>query len=56
MNKTVEVEIDIEIARKMLFVAGYCKEARNSSDDEIFALVLDQMTPYGCKTMIKEKE
>lgn len=49
--KTVEVEIDIEIAKDMLEVYGLKTE--NVSDDEIVKMVLQRMECYGAKSTIK---
>lgn len=47
MVKTIDVKvtIDIEIARKMLNVAGY--RTRSMSDEEVFDLALSMNEQYG---------
>lgn len=54
MEKTVKVNVNINVARDMLGLAGFWKLAENGTDDEIFDKVLDMMTSYGAKTEIIE--
>ena len=54
MQKTVQVTIDINIARKALSLAGFWKIAENGTDDEVFQRVLDMMKSYGATTEIRE--
>ena len=52
MTKTVEVTIDIEIARKMLRMAGFAF-IDNMTDDEVFEQALKMNEEYGVKSVIK---
>lgn len=45
MRKNIEVNVDIEIAKRMLSVAGY--DTKYMSDDEIFNKVLEMNAMYG---------
>lgn len=48
MTKTVNITIDIAVARKMLTVAGFnYDEIYNASDGEIFEKVLSMVDIYG---------
>lgn len=54
MKKTVEVTVNIAVARKMLGVAGFSlEELREATDDEIFGKVLDQIVCYGASFEVK---
>jgi hypothetical protein len=55
MTKEVRVTVDIPIARRMLAIAGFYKEAKEASDDEIFAKVLSILEKYGAKSEIIEE-
>lgn len=54
MKRTVEITIDIPIARKMLVVAGYWKEINAMTDDEVLEKVLEQVVCYGVQYEVKE--
>ena len=55
MTKTVEITVDIAIARRMLTVAGFrLEEIRNATDDEIFEKVLAMNDCYGATFKVKE--
>ena len=56
VTKNVEVTINIKVARKMLGVAGFYKDAEKMSDDEIFAKVLTLIECYGATANIQETE
>ena len=45
MRKNIEVNVDIEIAKRMLSVAGY--DTKYMSDNEIFNKVLEMNAMYG---------
>lgn len=48
MTKTVDITIDIAIARKMLGVAGFnYNEISNATDEEVFEKVLTMIDCYG---------
>ena len=55
MEKTVNVNVNIKVARDMLGLAGFWKLAETGTDDEVFDKVLDMMTSYGAKTEIIEE-
>ena len=54
MEKTVQVTVDINIARKALGLAGFWKIAESGTDDEVFQRVLDMMKSYGATTEIRD--
>jgi hypothetical protein len=54
MTKNVTITIDIKIARKMLGVAGFYKQAEKMSDDEVFEKVLTLIECYGATSSILE--
>lgn len=47
MERTVNINIDIKIARNMLGIAGFSKVAYQGSDEEVFNAVLDMISCYG---------
>ena len=54
MEKKVNINIDINVARKMLSVAGYWDFIKIATDDEIFEKVLSMLTTYGATCTIVE--
>lgn len=56
MTKNVNITIDMEVARKMLAVAGFGLEIKHATDEEIFAKVLSQIECYGASSEVKERE
>lgn len=52
MTKNVEVTVDIQIAKRMLGVAGI-NNANKMTDDEVFEKVLQMNEMYGVKYAIK---
>lgn len=53
MTKVVEVTVNIELARKMLKVAGYML-VDDMTDDEVFEAALKMNEEYGVKCSVKE--
>lgn len=51
ITKEVEVTINIDVARRMLKVAGFTTS--DKSDNEIFEMVLERMLKYGATTKTK---
>lgn len=54
ITKTVKVTIDMDVARMMLDMAGFVKEAKES-DDKVFGKVLELIECYGATTKIVEE-
>lgn len=54
MKKTVEIEIDIEVARRMLYIAGYFNIAK-MTDEEVFEKALNMNAKYGVTATIQSK-
>ena len=54
MEKNVNVNVDINVAKKMLSVAGYWDFVKIATDDEIFEKVLSMITTYGATCTIIE--
>ena len=52
ITKTVDVTVDIEIARIMLRVAGY--STKHLTDDQIFKLALSMSEKYGVETTVRK--
>lgn len=48
MKKSIDITIDIAVARKMLQVAGFSySELSRATDDEIFKITLSMIECYG---------
>jgi len=52
MTKNVKINVNIDIARKMLVVAGFTN-LKSKSDEEIFDLALSMCSEYGVKILDK---
>ena len=52
VTKNVTISINITAARKVLSIAGFCKQAEEMSDDEIFQKVLSMIECYGATSTI----
>ena len=57
ITKTVDISIDINIARTMLGIAGFNYERINAAtEDEVFAKVLSMIDCYGATSVIKDDD
>lgn len=52
MEKRLSVNIDINVAREMLIMAGFSQAVR-CSDEEIFNMVLDRISCYGATCTVQ---
>lgn len=53
MEKRLNVNIDINVAREMLIIAGF-SQAVHCSDEEIFNMVLDRISCYGATCTVQQ--
>ena len=54
MTKQINVTVDLDIARKMLTIAGF--DIREKSDEEIFNLALHTCAKYGVNANVQSED
>lgn len=52
MEKDITVKIDIKRTKEMLRIEGF--DIKDKTDNEVFEMVMDILTPYGIEIRIKD--